>query len=85
MRVATASAAHVMEVNSDLAVSRDHRGRAEYVRFIPNMETNVASSATTNLTGGRYDLSTAVLFPDPIVNEPNVNTVTTVEYYDAGA
>ena len=59
-------------------------GRAEYIRFIPNMETNVASSATVNLGAGHYDLSTAVLFPNAIMNEQNVNAITTVEYYDAG-
>ena len=49
------------------------------------METNVASSATTNLTAGHYNLNTAVLFPDAVMDEVNDNIVTTVEYYDAGA
>jgi hypothetical protein len=60
-------------------------GRAEYPRFVTGIETNVASSATVNLGGGHYELSTAVLFQLPILNEQNNNAITTVEYYDAGA
>jgi hypothetical protein len=58
---------------------------AEYIRYLPNIETNVASSATTNLAAGHYIINTAIYFPDPILSEVNVNTTTTVEYYDANA